>query len=105
MAQGAVKRAGRGRPKLRPKRLIGDKGYSSGKIRQYLRQYGIRVTIPRRRNENRSGPFDRDLYRLRNRVERLINRLKQFRRLATRYDKRAKNYRAMWLIAATILWL
>lgn len=105
MAQGAVKRAGRGRPKLRPRRLIGDKGYSSRKIRQYLRQHGVRITIPRRRNEHRSGPFDQDLYRSRNRVERLINRLKQFRRLATRYEKRAENYRAMWLIAATILWL
>ncbi len=105
MAQGAVKRAGRGRPKLRPRRLIGDKGYSSRQIRQYLRHHGVRITIPRRRNENRSGPFDRDLYRSRNRVERLINRLKQYRRLATRYDKRAENYRAMWLIAATILWL
>lgn len=105
MAQGAVKRVGRGRPKLRPRRLIGDKGYSSRKIRHYLRKHGVRITIPRRRNENRSGPFDQDLYRTRNRVERLINRLKQFRRLATRYDKRAENYRAMWLIAATILWL
>ncbi len=63
MAQGAVKRAGHGRPKLRPRRLIGDKGYSSGQIRQYLRQHDVRITIPRRRNENRSGPFDRDLYR------------------------------------------
>ena len=49
--------------------------------------------------------FDKAIYRLRNRVERLINRLKQFRRLATRYEKRAENYRAMWLIAATLLWL
>ena len=57
------------------------------------------------RNENRSGLFDRNLYRSRNRIEPLFNRLKQFRRLATRYDKRAENYRAMWLIAATILWL
>jgi transposase len=65
----------------------------------------MRLTIPRRCNENRSGPFDRAIYRQRNRVERLINRLKQFRRLATRYDKRAENYRALWLIAATILWL
>ena len=65
----------------------------------------MRITIPRRCNENRSGPFDRTIYRQRNRVERLINRLKQFRRLATRYDKRAENYRALWLIAATILWL
>ena len=105
MEQGAVKRAGRGRPKLRPRRLIGDKGYSSRKIRQYLRQRGVRITIPRRRTENRSGPFNQALYRSRNRVERLINRLKQFHRLATRYDKRAENYRAMWLIAATILWL
>jgi transposase len=65
----------------------------------------MRITIPRKRNEHRSGPFDRVVYRQRNRVERLINRLKQFRRLATRYDKRAENYRAQWLIAATILWL
>lgn len=105
MAQGAVKRAGRGRPKRRPQRVAGDKAYSSGKIRHYLRQHGIRMTIPRRQNERRTGPFDRALYRLRARVECLINRLKQYRRLATRYDKCAVNYRAMWVIAATILWL
>jgi len=105
MEQGAVRRAGRGRPKLRPQRIVGDKGYSSRKIRQYARRHGIRITIPRKCNEHRTGPFDRALYRLRNRVERLINRLKQFRRLATRYEKRAENYRAMWLIAATLLWL
>ena len=44
-------------------------------------------------------------YRTRNRLERLINRYKQFRRLATRYEKRAVNYRAMWLIALCLLWL
>jgi transposase len=48
---------------------------------------------------------NRAIYRLRERVERLINRLKQNRRLATRYEKCAANYRAMWLIAATLLWL
>ena len=105
MAGGAVKRVGRGRPKLRPKRVVGDKGYSSRTIRQSTRRRGIRITIPRKENECRSGPFDRAIYRLRNRVERLINRLKQFRRLATRYEKRAENYKAMWLIAATLLWL
>jgi transposase len=56
-------------------------------------------------NECRKGPFDREVYKQRNLVERLINRLKQFRRLATRYEKRAANYRAMWIIAATLLWL
>lgn len=105
MPQGAVKRSGCGRPRLRPLRIVGDKGYSSGKIRRYARQHGIRITIPRRCNEHRSGPFDKELYRQRNRVERLINRLKHCRRLATRYDKRAENYRAFWIIAATIQWL
>jgi transposase len=105
METGAVKRCGPGRPKRRPHRVIGDKGYSSGKIRRYARQHGMRITIPRKQNERRTGSFDRTLYRLRNRIERLINRCKQFRRIATRYEKRAANYQAMWLIAAIILWL
>ncbi len=105
LESGAVKRHGPGRPKRCPRRVVGDKGYSSRKIRQYARQHGIRITIPRKQNECRTGPFDRAIYRLRNRIERLINRCKQFRRLATRYEKRAANFRAMWLIAATILWV
>lgn len=105
MDNGAVKRVGRGRPKRRPQRIVGDKGYSSRHIRMYARRHGIRITIPRKHNERRGGPFDKTIYRLRNRIERLINRLKQFRRLATRYEKRAANYKAMWLIAATLLWL
>jgi len=105
MAQGAVQRAGRGRPKRRPHRMVGDKGYSSGTIRHYCRQHGIRITIPRKCNERRPGPFDRALYRTRERVERMINRLKQKRRLATRYEKCAVNYQALWLIAAILLWL
>ena len=104
MAQGAVKGA-KGRPRLRPHRVLGDKGYSSRAIRHYARQHGIRITIPRKVNECRKGPFDREVYKQRNLVERLINQLKQFRRLATRYEKRAANYRAMWVIAATLLWL
>lgn len=105
MEGGAVKRAGRGRPKRRPKRVSGDKGYSYPHIRRYLRQHGIRYTIPRRKNQHRGGSFDRTLYKLRNRVERLINKLKNFRRLATRYEKRAENFRAMWVIGFIVLWL
>jgi transposase len=105
MAGGAVKRVGRGRPKRRPGRIVGDKAYSSRKIRAYLRAHGIRITIPHKANEHGGGPFDRSFYRLRERVERLINRMKQNRRIATRYEKCADNYRAMWLIAATLLWL
>jgi transposase len=103
MEAGAVTRRGPGRPKRRPHRVVGDTGYSRGQIRYYARQHGIRITMPRKQNEGRSRPFDRALYRLRNRIERLINRCKQFRRLATRDEKRAANFKATWLIAATIL--
>jgi transposase len=63
------------------------------------------VTLLRKQNERRTGPFDRAVYRLCNRVERLINRLKQFRRVATRYQERAENYAAMWILVAITLWL
>jgi transposase len=56
-------------------------------------------------NERRTGPFDKALYRLRNLVERTINRLKQLRRIATRYEKRADNYLAMLHIGSILLWL
>jgi transposase len=105
MEAGAVKRVGRGRPRLRPRRVVGDKGYTGRERRRYLRRRGIRYTIPRLSSEPRRGPFDRASYRERNRVERLINRLKQFRRLATRYEKRADNFHAMLTLAAILLWL
>ncbi len=105
LAQGAVKRRGRGRPRVRPARVSGDKGYSSRRIRTTCRRRGIRYTIPRKVNERRTGPFDRALYRLRHKVECLINRCKQYRSIATRYEKRGESYRTRWVIVATILWL
>lgn len=105
MEQGAVKRAGAGRPRQRPRRIAGDKAYSSRRIRQWLRRHGIRITIPRKANERRRGRFNKQLYRLRARVEHLINRLKQFRRIATRYEKRADNYLGMVTLGAILLYL
>jgi transposase len=105
LEQGQVRRDGRGRPRQRPGRVVGDKGYSSRRIRHWLRRHGIRHTIPHKRNECRRGPFDRAVYRERNRAERLINRLKQYRRVATRYEKCAVNYLAMVTVAALLLWL
>jgi transposase len=103
--QGAIKRRGRGRPKLRPKRLGGDKAYSSRTVRRELARRGIRPVIPRRANEPPQRRFDREAYRLRNLVERLINRLKQNRAIATRYDKLAEHYLALLLIASILIWL
>ena len=105
MEQGAVKRSGPGRARIRPRRVSGDKGFSRGKIRRYLRRRGIRHTIPRRVNEHRGGKFDKALYRQRNLVERCFNRLKQYRRVATRYEKKAENYLTMLTLASVIMWL
>ncbi len=91
MTQAAVPRLGRGRPKQRPRRRIADKGYSTRKLRAYRRRRGSRQTIPHKSNEHRSGPFNRAVYRSPNLVERLINRLKPSRRLATRDATRADN--------------
>src|SRR5215208_2226514 len=109
-----VKRPGGvGRPSKRPTRLIADRGYSYPSCRLLLRQRGIRHMIPERRDqrEHRAGRpgapprFDLDVYRKRNVAERCVNRFKQWRGIATRYEKRAANYRAMVVIAALMIWL
>ncbi len=84
---------------------MGDKGYSSGSIRRYLRRRGISLTIPRKSNEKHWGKFDKSIYRTRNVVERCFNRLKQFRRIATRYEKNAENYQDKLTLASIQLWL
>ncbi|WP_459715816.1 transposase [Actinophytocola sp. KF-1] len=104
-------RSGPGRPGTRPDRVLADKGYSSKAIRTYLRRRGIRATIPERRDQRnnrarlgskggRPPAFDKTAYRRRNIVERCFQRLKQFRAIATRYDKTALSYQAtltLWL--------
>ncbi|MFD1930659.1 MULTISPECIES: transposase [Nonomuraea] len=105
-----------GRPRTRPDRLIGDKGYSTRKIRVYLRRRGIRAVIPQRRDQianrkrkgNRAGrppSFDATAYKDRNLVERCFAKLKQWRAVATRYDKLASRYLAGVTIASLMLWL
>ena len=103
--QGAIRRQGRGRPRLRPRRVAGDKGYSSPTARRRIRWRAIRPVIPTKKNQPRQPDLDREAYRERNRIERLINRLKQFRRVATRYEKRGINYAAMLTIGMSLLWL
>jgi transposase len=105
MVGGAGQRHGRGRPQHRPGRVVGDQASSSRTIRAYWRRLGLRITLPHKGNAHRSGPFHRASSRRREPVERLINRLQQHRRRATRYETCAAHDRAMWLIAATRLWL
>jgi transposase len=92
---------------------IADKDYSYATCRALLRQRGIKQTIPKRRDHRdrrRTKPghplaFDADAYRRRNVVERCINRLKQWRGVATRYQKRTLNYRARVVISALLILL
>jgi transposase len=101
---GSAGRLSRGRPRKRPERLAADKGYSYPSVRAELRRRGIAAVIPTRSNQRRRSGFDRVAYAERNRAERCVNRLKQFRRVATRYEKRACNYLAMVELAAALVW-
>ena len=97
---------GQGRPLCRPQRLAADKGYSYLRIRRWLRDHSIQAVIPQRsdqRRYQRGRPlkFDPNAYRQRNAVERCIGRLKEFRRIATRYDKLAASFMAMIDLART----
>jgi transposase len=84
---------------VRPERLAGDKGSSAGWIRDWLKEHGIKPVIPTKKNEARDPKFDKKRYRRRNIVERCINSLKWFRRVATRYEKLATHYLAMVKLA------
>jgi transposase len=83
-------------------RLIADKGYDSNAIRAAIAAHGAEVVIPSTASRRAPIPYDRITYRARNLVERLWCRLKDWRRVATRYDKLARNYLAGAFIAATI---
>jgi transposase len=107
---------GRGRPRTRVAHLTGDKAYSSRANRAALRARRIPHTIPERDDQKanrarrgarggRPSAFDRERYRQRNQVERLMNRRKQFRAVATRYDKLAVRYQATIAVADIFIWL
>jgi transposase len=93
----------RGRPKSRPRRLAGDKGYSSDRIRQFLKNRGIEAIIPHKDNEKaRHDPevkFDKDSYKRRSIVEQTIGWLKECRRISTRFEKLAISFLAMVKLA------
>ncbi|WP_424853622.1 IS5 family transposase [Streptomyces sp. SAI-170] len=112
----SVPRVGVGRPRKRPDRVLADKAYTSRGNRRYLRRRGIPHTIPERLDQQRHRQnrgsrggrpteFGSELYKKRNTVERAINRLKSFRAVATRYEKRAYTYLGTVTVAALMVWL
>ena len=106
----------RGRARKRPWQVVLDRGYTGRPCRTLLRRRGLRHVIPERRDEQsgrqrrgsrggRPPRFDRAVYRERNWAERGVNRLKHWRRIATRYEKRAANYLAFLHFASVMIWL
>jgi len=85
-------------------RLLGDKAYDSSELRGELDERGTKPVIPNRSNRKQPFSFSRRLYKLRWRIESAFNRLKDFRRVATRYDKLARNYLASVCLAAALVW-
>lgn len=85
--------------------LIGDKGYDSQDLVLEVKKQGMLAVIPSRKNRKKPRYYNREIYKDRNFVERFFARLKQFRRVATRYEKKAENYLAMVHIASARLLL
>jgi putative transposase len=85
--------------------VIADRGYDSDKLVEAIEAGGAEAVIPPRSNRKEERAYDRHLYKDRNPVERFINRVKQCRRIATRYEKTARNYLAFWQSASIMVLL
>jgi transposase len=108
MKLGAIRRnkKGVGRPRFRPKFLAADRAYGNHRVRGWLRRRKIRPVIPKGGREKKlPRRFEKELYKERNRIERLVCGLKQNRRIATRYEKTAASYLTMLTLGAILLWL
>jgi transposase len=89
---------------LVPKRLLADRAYDARKLREWLAKQGAQAIIPPNPTRKRPHTYDVEAYRSRNLIERMFCRLKDFRRIATRYDKRGDNFLSEVLIAAALIW-
>ena len=85
--------------------VIADRGYDSDEIISYVKQMNAYPVIPPRSNRIKPQSYDKFLYKDRNLIERLFNRLKQFRRIATRFEKIKANFEALIYLACSYLWL
>jgi transposase len=85
--------------------VLADRAYDNNDLRQAIAEMGAAAVIPSTRSRKLPIPHDAAVYKHRNRIERCFNKLKHFRRFATRYDRRADHYLAFIHLAAVMLWL
>ncbi len=85
--------------------VLADKGYDSDKFIEEIEEAGATAVIPPRQNRKEQREYDRELYKERNLVERLFQKLKHFRRIAIRYERLKRNYQAMLFLVSSVIWL
>ncbi len=85
--------------------VLADKGYDSDDLLKYVASLKAEAVIPAKKNRTVQRPLNKELYKDRNKVERFFNRVKHYRRIATRYEKTARNYMAMLHLVSTMVWL
>jgi transposase len=90
---------------FRARAVLADRAYDNNDLRQAITDMGAEIVIPSTRSRKQPIPYDQTTYKLRNQVERCFNKLKHFRRFATRYDRRADHFLAFIHLAAIMLWL
>ena len=86
------------------RRLVADRAYDASSLRKWLAERGTEAVIPPNPTRKHPHHYNAEVYKQRNLIERMFCRLKDFRRIATRYDKLARNFLAGVLIAATLTW-
>jgi transposase len=90
---------------FRAEAVLADRAYDNNDLRQTIASMNAEAVIPSTRSRKSQIPHDRTIYKLRNRIERCFNKLKHFRRFATRYDRRADYFLAFIHLAAIMLWI
>jgi transposase len=85
--------------------VIADRGYDSHKIIEKIEEVGAEAVIPPKSNRRVKRRYDKGLYKKRNLIERAFNNLKRFRRLATRYDRKAVYFKSFLYLAASLMWI
>ena len=85
--------------------VIADRGYDSDGVLEKIEELGANGVIPPKSNRREQRGYDEKLYKERNLIERTIGKLKRFRRIATRYDRRALYFRSFLYLAASLLWM
>lgn len=90
---------------IETKHIIAHRGYDSDRVLEKIDELGASAVVPPKSNRKVQREYDRELYKKRNLIERAFNKLKRFRRIATRYDRRAIYFKSFLYLAASLMWI